>query len=286
MLLAIVIILLQHPRYLLFFPSPPSFLPSRITVTTSCSSRLVLYPRVIHLNQRKSSPIDDDNMPPTTRPKLPQLKTPVSSTFPSELSALSAKSPLPGYADFLKQEDGIKTPITPPLAYTDFLKSMASPPITGGTDRFSGRSTPTSAPSTAPSTASSEHSSCSCNCETHKSISPTTENPPTPAVLPTSAPLPRTDRVGRVRIPPSPAYSIDSPLSASATSAVRSPFSARSPFDWDFKSKGHGRHFDIKSPRITKPSVRQVREIVTRTVTYTPRMSPAPKGKRRKIERD
>jgi hypothetical protein len=27
-----------------------------------------------------------------------------------------------------------------------------------------------------------------------------------------------------------------------------------------------------------------VREIVTRTVTYTPRMSPAPKGKRRKIE--
>jgi hypothetical protein len=30
--------------------------------------------------------------------------------------------------------------------------------------------------------------------------------------------------------------------------------------------------------------VRQVREIVTRTVTYTPRMSPAPKGKRRKID--
>ncbi|KAA8576330.1 hypothetical protein EYC84_006465 [Monilinia fructicola] len=54
----------------------------------------------------------------------------MSSTFPSELSALSnsARSPFPGYADFMiKQEDSIKTPITPPLAYTDFLKTMNSP---------------------------------------------------------------------------------------------------------------------------------------------------------------
>jgi len=208
---------------------------------------------------------------PTSKPKLAQLKTPMTSTFPSELSALSARSPLPGYADFIKQEDGIKTPITPPTAYTDFLKTMTSP--VPGDKSSSGRTTPTSAPSTG----SSEHSDCSCNCDTHKS--PTSIAPPTPVTYPSSAPS--TGRLGRLRIPASPAYSAaESPMSA--TSAVRSPFSARSPYDWDFKSKG--RYFDIKSPITTRSSVRQVREIVTRTVTYTPRMSPAPRGKRRKIE--
>ncbi|TAQ83437.1 hypothetical protein B7494_g8239 [Chlorociboria aeruginascens] len=206
----------------------------------------------------------------STKPKLPQLQTPVTSTFPSELSALSARSPLPGYADFvIKQEDGIKTPITPPLAYTDFLKSMSTAsPVLG--DKSSGRTTPTSAPSTG-----SEHSECSC----HKS--PITA-PPTPFTYPSSAPA--SGRLARIRIPPSPAASCTgSPMSAS--SIIRSPFSARSarsPYDWDFKSKG--RYFDISSPKNTRSSVRQVREIVTRTVTYTPRMSPAPKGKRRKIE--
>ncbi|KAJ5032551.1 uncharacterized protein L3040_009152 [Drepanopeziza brunnea f. sp. 'multigermtubi'] len=213
-------------------------------------------------------------MPPSTKPKLPQLKTPMTSTFPSELSALSARSPLPGYADFLKQEDYIKTPITPPIAYTDFLKTMSGP-VVAEVKASSGRTTPTSAPSTG----SSEHSNCSCNCETHKS--PTSALSSAQFAFPSSAPS--TGRLGRLRIPPSPAFtSGESPMSAS--SAVRSPFSARSarsPFDWDFKTRG--KYFDVKSPK-TRSSVRQVREIVTRTVTYTPRMSPAPKGKRRKIE--
>ncbi|CAL3962088.1 hypothetical protein PZA11_000659 [Diplocarpon coronariae] len=212
-------------------------------------------------------------MPSSTKPKLPQLKTPMTSSFPSELSALSARSPLPGYADFIKQEEYVKTPITPPIAYTDFLKTMASPTL--GENPISGRTTPTSAPSTS----SSDHSGCSCNCEAHKL--PTSALPSAKFVYPASAPV--SGRLGRLRIPPSPAFSAgESPLSA--TSAIRSPFSARSarsPFDWDFKSKG--RSFDVKSPK-TRSSVRQVREIVTRTVTYTPRMSPAPKGKRRKID--
>ncbi|RDL34597.1 Uncharacterized protein BP5553_07725 [Venustampulla echinocandica] len=209
---------------------------------------------------------------PSTKPKLAQLETPMTSTFPSELSALSARSPLPGFADFIKQEDYIKTPITPPTAYTDFLKNMGSP---AAGDKSSGRTTPTSAPSTG----SSDHSDCSCSCESHKSP---TSAAPNNVVFPTSAPS--TGRLGRLRIPPSPAFSTaESPRSA--TSAVRSPFSARSarsPYDWDLRSKG--RYFDVKSPKSTRSSVRQVREIVTRTVTYTPRMSPAPKGKRRKIE--
>jgi hypothetical protein len=63
---------------------------------------------------------------------------------------------------------------------------------------------------------------------------------------------------------------------------MRSPFSARSPHDWDIALKG--RWFDVKSPKTSRGRVRHVREIVTRTVTYTPRMSAAPKGKRRKVE--
>jgi hypothetical protein len=213
----------------------------------------------------------------STKPKLAQLKTPMTSTFPSELSALSGRSPLPGYADFIiKQEDFIKTPITPPTAYTDFLK-MASP-VTAD-NKSSGRTTPTSAPSTG----SSEHSDCSCNCESHKS--PTSASTNNHFVFPASAPS--TSRLGRLRIPPSPAFTgADSPLSATSAHTLRSPFSARSarsPYDWDIKSKGRY-SFDIKSPKPARSSTRTVREIVTRTVTYTPRMSPAPKGKRRKIE--
>jgi hypothetical protein len=213
----------------------------------------------------------------TTKPKLTQLETPLTSTFPSELSgpsALSARSPLPGYADFIKQEEFIKTPITPPAAYTDFLKGMNSPAM----GDKSGRTTPTSAPSTS----SSDHSDCSCACETHKSPTTTT---PSNFTFPTSAPP--TGRLGRLRIPPSPAFSPTTESPRSAT--LRSPFSARSarsPYDWDLKS-AKGRYFDVKSPgKAPRSNVRQVREIVTRTVTYThtPVMSPAPKGKRRKVE--
>lgn len=228
-------------------------------------------------------------MAPSTKPTL-QLKTPLTSTFPStfpsELSALSARSPLPGYADFcIKQEDTLKTPITPPLAYTDFLKSMSMASPLPQDKPSSGRTSPTSAPSTS----SSDHSDCSCNCDGHhKSQSPvSTTALPTPFTYPSSAPS--SARLGRLRIPESPAFSpINSPMSATTAATLRSPFSARSarsPFDWDF-STGGGRYFDVKSPKPTRSSVRLIRETVTRTVTYThtPQMCPAPKGKRRKIE--
>lgn len=216
----------------------------------------------------------------TTKPKLPPLQTPVSSTFPSELSALSARTPLTGFPDFIKQED-MKTPITPPSAYTDFLKSMASP-VAPSIEK-----SPRPSPTSAPSTDSSEHSNCSCNHDTHKS--PTAAGPPTPFVYPTTARS--TSWLGRLRIPPSPAFSsAESPLSAplSASSIIHSPFSARSargarsPYDWSCQSKA--RYMDLKGPKSAGGNVRHVREILTRTVTYTPRMSPAPKGKRRKIE--
>lgn len=222
----------------------------------------------------------------TTRPTLPKLKTPQTasfpSPFPSELSARSARTPLSAFPDYIKIECDTKTPITPPSAYLDFLKSMASPVVADKPK--SGSTSPSSA-------ANSDGSSAT-------SISPMTDDDhtlphkspaPSPFVYPTSAPS--TSRI-RLRIPPSPAFSLKdarSPLSANPYSAhpmsatsIRSPFSARSPHDWDIALKG--RWFDVKSPKTSRGGVRHVREIVTRTVTYTPRMSAAPKGKRRKIE--
>lgn len=224
----------------------------------------------------------------TTRPTLPKLKTPQTasfpslSPFPSELSARSARTPLSAFPDYIKIECDTKTPITPPSAYLDFLKNIASPvvadkPKSGSTSPSSAAHSDSSSTTSVSSTTDDDHTL------PHKSPAPS------PFVYPTSAPS--TSRM-RLRIPPSPAFSLKdarSPLSANPYSAhpmsatsIRSPFSARSPHDWDIALKG--RWFDVKSPKTSRGGVKHIREIVTRTVTYTPRMSAAPKGKRRKIE--
>ncbi|KAI9775300.1 MAG: hypothetical protein M1839_001284 [Geoglossum umbratile] len=186
-----------------------------------------------------------------------------SASLPSELS----KSPMPWTPVTIKTEDGvgIKTPITPPVAYTDFLRALSSP----GALSVSKQST-TSNPSSQPSTASS----CSCNCENHQS--PSSAYPPTPYTFPLAA-------AGRkFRLPTSPACSgSNSPTSAHQ---LQSPFSLRSPQDWDPEK--------VRLPDTPRSGGDRVcvRQVVTRTVTYTtrgcPRMNlaPAPKGKRRRLE--
>ncbi|KAF1355081.1 hypothetical protein BDV97DRAFT_366270 [Delphinella strobiligena] len=70
------------------------------------------------------------------KPKLSTLQTPVSASYPSEI-----RSPLPGTSAYIKKEENIKTPITPPNAYLDFLKNMSpglmSPAPTGTNSHFS-----------------------------------------------------------------------------------------------------------------------------------------------------
>ncbi|KAI9724496.1 MAG: hypothetical protein M1812_000564 [Candelaria pacifica] len=201
---------------------------------------------------------------PSTKPTLHPLKTPLSASFPSELP----RSPYPGLPDFIKQENSIKTPITPPTAYTDFLKALSPATSSPSISERSGKSTPISQPSSA-------GSSCSCNCE-HRP-SPKSAVPPSPFQHPMSAPA----NLRRLRIPQSPAFSpsLDSPMSAH--SSMRSPFSIRSPNEWDFDRKA--RYLD--SPRSATNKPVSVRQVVTRTVTYTRTpLDPAPKGKRRKIE--
>lgn len=215
----------------------------------------------------------------TGKPQLPALKTPVSATYPSEIASPMACTPT-----YIKQED-LKTPITPPAAYVDFLKAFSPTlmtPTTGDRSSFPDDKLPAKVPSasqppptnrtmSSTSTASiastaSDKSNCSCSCDNHKS--PHVATPRSPFAHPLSARSPR-----RLRIPQSP-YSpaTRSPLSAAS---ITSTYSAMSPRDWEQGKAG-------MSSSMRAVSVRQV---VTRTVTYsrTP-LDPAPKGKRRKIE--
>ena len=173
----------------------------------------------------------------------------------------------------------MKTPITPPTAYTDFLKALSpaiSSPSTGNSTSSSfsdkdGKLTPISQPSSA-------GSKRSCGRENDMSTSAPLI-PPSPFVRPPlsrnpSSRTPTTFR--RLRIPQSPMFSpsTDSPKS----SAMRSPFS---PADWILEGKT--RYFDPPRSGCHRPV--SVRQVVTRTVTYTRTpLEPAPKGKRRKLE--
>ncbi|KAK2590343.1 hypothetical protein QQS21_011969 [Conoideocrella luteorostrata] len=226
---------------------------------------------------------------PTAKPKLEKLSTPVTSTFPSEITSASTATPLSGVVFPSKLDpDFIKTPISPPSAYTDFLsKAMAlnSPSLTSGD----------SSPDSTKSNSETEHDERSPRDGGEPSPISTTSSKPSPPMtapaapprsFPTSAPMsaPPTGAASfpSLKLPPSPAISnIDSPLSAST---IRSPFSARSVhsvFDWDAALKAR---FSDKKQKPSRTSVRHIREVVTRTVTYTPRMDPAPRGKRRKVE--
>ncbi|MCJ1478036.1 hypothetical protein MMC13_006711 [Lambiella insularis] len=219
---------------------------------------------------------------PSVKPVLPLLQTPTSAgpVLPSELP----RSPLPGWADLIKQEDDLRTPITPPTAYTDFLKALSpalSSPSTANSISTStsfsdktGHLTPISQPSSAGST-------CSCKNDAKKTTATSAPLvPPSPFVRPSLSRTPsaRTPTsLRRLRIPQSPAYSpaTDSPKS----SVMRSPFS---PSDWilDGKTRYYGPPRSAGGHRPVS-----VKQVVTRTVTYTRTpLDPAPKGKRRKIE--
>ncbi|KAL8843511.1 MAG: hypothetical protein Q9170_000015 [Blastenia crenularia] len=242
--------------------SPPSSLAGRSTSSSASplsSSSPTPTPTIIPTIQTPRSP----------KPKLPALKTPSTMTLPSELP----RSPAPGMLDVIKKEDDLTTPITPPQAYTEFLKALSPAVSSPGTARspcfsFSGKSTP----STQPSSAGSSCLSCAYDAQKTSSAPMV---PPSPYMRPPSSARTPT-ALRRLRIPQSPAGSpaTDSPRSAS----MRSPFSYT-----DWYADGKSRHFEPPRTGCHRPV--SVRQVVTRTVTYTRTpLDPAPKGKRRKIE--
>ena len=220
-----------------------------------------------------------DKMPSAvTKPVLPPLQTPKTGSFPSEI----VETPLSACVSaVIKQEQGLKTPITPPTAYTDFLKALtpvlASPPASAlqrslSDDSIATKDSITSNPSSASSFSSGKS-------EDHKS--PNSSVPPTPYRRTPSA-------LKRLRIPHSPHYSPStcgpSPRTgmSSMSSALYSPFS---PADWSIDSATR-KYFDAPRSACSKPV--SVRSVVTRTVTYkrSPPLDPAPKGKKRKLDHD
>ncbi|PFH60620.1 hypothetical protein XA68_10631 [Ophiocordyceps unilateralis] len=139
-----------------------------------------------------------------------------------------------------------------------------------------------------PASEASDDSSKADDSSPLSSPSSSKESPPTtgsavvpPSPYPTLTPM-SAPPVGAASFPSLKLShgSLDSPLSA----GINSPFSARSvrpAFDWEAALKA--RFADVKH-KPARTSVRHIREVVTRTVTYTPKMDPAPRGKRRKLE--
>ncbi|KAJ9606161.1 hypothetical protein H2200_009122 [Cladophialophora chaetospira] len=217
-------------------------------------------------------------MPAVARPVLPPLQTPKSAAFPSEI----VDTPTSCISAVIKQEHAsLKTPITPPVAYTDFLKALtpvlASPPPSALQRSMSDESTCTR--HSMISNGSTSSSLSSSRSESFKS--PSTSLPPTPYGRKTPTAL------RRLRIPPSPAAfspstcgpSPRTAMSGMSTGGIYSPFS---PADWNCDSATR-RFFETPRSACTKPV--SVRSVVTRTVTYkrSPPLDPAPKGKKRKI---
>ncbi|RMZ72753.1 dipeptidase 1 precursor [Pyrenophora seminiperda CCB06] len=242
-----------------------------------------------------------------SKPALSTLKTPMSATYPSELaSPMITSATTPIFANIKREDSDLKTPITPPTAYLEFLKNLSpvlsSPMSTGTSCKFvfgdsrptsvtssasSASFTSTSAPVDKDSPATSRSSSCS-RCDTSKEDQPPMSAPPTKVqtvTIPPPSPFrrPHSARTPRLYIPQSP-YSPAAIRSPASAKSIQSPYSAlSSPKTWEA---------DKKTGRARRVSVR---EVVTRTVTYSrtpvdakapqfPQIDPAPRGKRRKVE--
>ncbi|KAL3464999.1 hypothetical protein BJX64DRAFT_285865 [Aspergillus heterothallicus] len=213
---------------------------------------------------------------PSIKPVLPPLKTPSNITFPSELhDDLSSNSS--------RNEDGSSTPITPPTAYTDFLKAFtpifSSPRSAEGVDfskyKFEGR--PVYSPRSQPASAVSG----SFNFNEPARSATTSLPPPTPYAPP--HPRRELSNLRRLRIPPALRYS------PTSTEPPRSAMSARSPYspaDWRL------RYFDAPRSALPRSSSSNhhkmsVRHVITHTITYkTTELDAPPKGKRRKHNHD
>ncbi|EGD88639.1 hypothetical protein H112_03558 [Trichophyton rubrum D6] len=217
-------------------------------------------------------------MAPTAKPTLAPLKTSKSPTFPSELH----DSPLfSGKTESIKQEDFLRTPITPPTAYTDFLKTVT--PIVASPSSSKDKSFDRLAVSISHSSTATSPYFCNCSNSCRKS--------PTVASI-TSSPVAlhhhyrSSDRVRKtptsakpLRISaPSPKLtspSFDSPRCCSARSPLPPP-------DWITESTAR----QTETPRCSSCSRPiSVRHVITRTITYKrTALEPAPKGKRRKAD--
>ncbi|KAI9924574.1 hypothetical protein MW887_006847 [Aspergillus wentii] len=211
------------------------------------------------------------------KPTLPPLQTPKNMNFPSELY----DSPLPSCTDSIKPDYDYpisSASITPPPAYTEFLKSLSSvytSPASATTSSFPRypfdhpRPSPISVPS---STTSASFPTASRSISRYGSTSIPPPSPASAVAAPPHSARGSGPRPRHLRLPPSYIHSpsVESPRSAST---IRSPYS---PSDWKM------RHLD--SPRSADGRSFSVRQVVTQTITYkrAPPLHPPPPGKRKR----
>jgi hypothetical protein len=245
------------------------------------------------------------------------LTTPGSGTFPSELLSPMAASP-----GFMRREDALKTPITPPSAYLDFLKNMSpavmSPAQSATSARFSFNEknyanalerglealnpkscTFPSSKSGFPSLKPTSQPSLSREISADSTGSAASDKSGSTVTTTFSMPLIRKNSLNnrpespRLIIPPSPFVRPNAPRSASGNSAVTprsytgTPLSAQ---PWSASTSFSPRERQDAALSGTPGRV-SVRHVITRTVTYcrtpttTMPLEPAPRGKRRRLER-
>ncbi|KAF7185482.1 hypothetical protein HII31_13179 [Pseudocercospora fuligena] len=236
------------------------------------------------------------------------LQTPGSGTFPSELL-----SPMTASPSFMRKDEALRTPITPPSAYLDFLKNFSpavQSPASATSTRFSFNdksfdrsfdkvselsgpkssiSPPTSQPSISRNNSSDSNATQQSAATTSSAAAENSSRPDSPRIIippsPFVRPAPRSARTPRrLNIPQSPfspALGSAHSLQSQPSPYTSTPLSA-APWSASFSPREYNP--DINGPPGSKVHVRHV---VTRTVTYcrTP-LDPAPKGKRRKIEGD
>lgn len=198
------------------------------------------------------------------KPVLHPLKTPKSTTFPSEIHSSSSSET----SGNIKGEEINSTPITPPLAYTEFLKAL--------TPVFTSPLSPSVsfskfAPERSATSSTSQPSSATSSSFPAKDAIKSASSLPPPSPFSKAPALNKRETLRRLRIPASVTYSPVTETPTSTTS-LRSPFS---PSEWKL------RYFE--GPRSATGKPVNVRQVVTRTMTFkrTP-LDPPPKGKRRK----
>ncbi|KAJ9401976.1 hypothetical protein DTO282F9_1266 [Paecilomyces variotii] len=201
-----------------------------------------------------------------TKPILHPLKTPKSATFPSEIHSSSSSEP----SAKVKGEECNSTPITPPLAYTEFLKAL-TPVFTS--PRSPSVSFSKLVPEKPVTSSTSQPSSATSTSFPAKETIKSASSLPPPCPFPQAQPASKRATLRRLRIPGSVACSPVTETPRSTTS-LRSPFS---PSEWKL------RYFETPTSAGGKPV--SVRQVVTRTMTLkrTP-LEPPPKGKRRKTD--
>ena len=229
--------------------------------------------------------------PKSPKPVLPALITPSSATFPKSATFPSQIPQSPAQGDrleIIKQEDNdlTKTPLTPPTAYTDFLKAFSpalSTPSTGRSPLFD--KAPYSSGLTTPITQPTSAASCMSPLRTSCASAPMM--PRSPYMRPPNSARsyrgPLSSRP-KLYIPQSPLWSpvADSPKSCALHVNM-------SPADW---SAVDAKRRWCESPKSATVSTENnsvcVKQVIKRTITVTKTpvtpLDPAPKGKKRRLE--